>query len=179
VTTQTLARAWRALSLAGLALLSLAVASCNRAQEEALPAGSETAAESPPMAADTAAAEEAMPADHILVQHVLVGFAGSVPGKTITRTQAEAEKLANDLLARARAGEDFGALVQQYTDDQYPGIYGLANDGVAPAENEYPRNGMVKGFSDAAFRLRTGEVGVAVYDKATSPYGWHVIKRID
>lgn len=162
-----------------LAVTTLAAAGCNSNQAEG-PAGTpETAAGGATSAADTASAEETMPADHILVQHILVGFTGSVPGKTITRTQAEAEKLASDLLARAKAGEDFGALVQQYTDDAYPGIYGLANDGVTPGENEFPRGGMVKGFSDTAFSLRTNEVGIAAFDKTTSPYGWHVIKRVD
>lgn len=42
---------------------------------------------------------------HITVQHILIGFAGSVPGKGITRTQDEAKKLAYEVLARARKGE--------------------------------------------------------------------------
>ena len=178
---------WSAVALTfGLAFaLPAVLAGCTQqAGEEG--AGTETeemATETPmegeTMAADTTAKDEKFPADHILVQHVLVGFQGSVPGKNITRTQAEAEALARDILGRAQGGEDFGGLVQQYTDDAYPGIYGLSNTGVTPGANEYPRDGMVKGFSDVAFSLRTGEVGVANYDKQTSPYGWHVIKRVD
>jgi hypothetical protein len=123
--------------------------------------------------------------DHIEVQHVLIGFQGTIPGKTITRTQAEAEKLAKDVLDRARKGENFDTLVQQSTDDQFPGVYDLANKGVTPdkSKQEYPRDGMVAGFSDIAFSLSPGNVDVAAYqpDKAKpgySPFGWHIIKRL-
>ena len=120
------------------------------------------------------------PPEHIEVQHVLIGFQGSVPGKTVTRTKAEAEKLAQEVLDRARKGENMDALVQQYTDDQYPGVYDLANDGITPdpAKGEYKRSGMVKGFSDAAFGLSVGNVGISNYDPTLSPFGWHIIKRL-
>jgi hypothetical protein len=118
---------------------------------------------------------------HVEVQHVLVGFEGTVPGKAITRSQAEAESLAAVVLARANAGEDFAGLVEQYTDDQYPGIYFLANTGV-PADlqlPEYPRGTMVKAFGDVAFSLPVGAVGLATYDAQASPFGFHVIKRLE
>ena len=122
---------------------------------------------------------DTLPAGHIEVQHVLIGYVGSVPGKNITRSKTEAETLANDILKRARAGEDFGQLVQKYTDDQYPGIYRLADRGVTAEQGvEFPRDGMVKGFSDTAFSLKPGEVGIANYEAKASPYGWHVIKRL-
>ena len=130
------------------------------------------------LAASTMPTAPATPAEHIEVQHVLIGFEGKIPDKAVTRSQAEAEKLAAELLARARKGEDFDQLVQKYTDDQWPGIYGLANTGLTPAEGEFPRDGMVKGFSDIAFSLSPGNVDVAVYDPKASPYGWHIIKRI-
>lgn len=122
-----------------------------------------------------------LPAGHIEVQHVLIGFVGSVPGKGITRTQEEAKTLAYEVLARAKKGDDFGQLVQQNTDDQYPGIYRLADRGVQAdqAQGEYPRDGMVKGFSDVAFSLKQGEVGIADYGKPASPFGWHIIKRLE
>lgn len=116
--------------------------------------------------------------EHIQVQHILIGFTGSLPGKNITRTPEEARKLAYDLLERARKGEDFDAMVKQHTDDQHPGIYGMANRGVAPAQGEYPRDQMVGAFGDVGFRLKVGEVGVADHSQKTSPYGFHVIKRI-
>jgi hypothetical protein len=121
----------------------------------------------------------ATPPDHIEVQHVLIGFAGKIPGKNVTRTQAEADRLAHEILDRARKGEDFDQLVQKYTDDQWPGIYAMNNRGVAKLDpNEIDRDGMVKGFSDVAFRLSVGNVDMSNYDPNDSPYGWHIIKRI-
>jgi hypothetical protein len=117
-------------------------------------------------------------AAHITVQHILIGFVGTVPGKNITRTQDEARKLAYDLLAQAQGGADFDTLVRNNTDDQFPGTYAMANTGVAPAGDETPREGMVPAFGNVGFRLKVGEVGIADYDPQTSPFGYHVIKRI-
>jgi hypothetical protein len=116
--------------------------------------------------------------DHIQVQHILIGFTGSVPGKMIRRSKEEARTLAYQLLDQARAGGDFDALVRQHTDDSPPGIYGMSNRGVTPGKNEYPRDGMVPAFGNTGFPLQVGEVGIADYDPRNSPYGWHVVKRI-
>lgn len=145
--------------------------------------GMDTTAKSSGMdttAAPAAASQPALPAGHIEVQHVLIGFVGSVPGKNITRSQDEAKTLAYQILDRAKKGEDFGQLVQKYTDDQYPGIYRLADRGQTADQSipEYARDGMVKGFSDVAFSLKIGDVGISDYNKPNSPYGWHIIKRL-
>lgn len=116
--------------------------------------------------------------EHITIQHVLIGFTGSVPGKNITRTQDDAKKLAEEILARAKKGENFDELVKKYTDDAAPGIYSMANNGVTPAQGEYPRGRMVPAFGDAGFPLQVGEIGMASYDKTKSPYGWHIVKRL-
>ena len=117
-------------------------------------------------------------AERIQVQHILVGFRDSVPGKRITRSPEEARTLAYDLLRRAQGGADFDALVREFTDDSPPGVYAMANRGVRPAPGEFPREGMVPAFGNVGFRLKVGEHGVADYDQRTSPYGYHVIKRI-
>ena len=122
---------------------------------------------------------------HITVQHILVGFDGSVQGKSVTRSQAEAEALAKELLERARDGENFDRLVKEYTDDSAPGIYHLANQGQAsvihsakPDESVNPRHMMVPAFGDVGFPLQVGDVGVAEYNPQSSPFGWHIIKRL-
>lgn len=119
--------------------------------------------------------------ERIAVQHILIAFQGSIPEAKVTRTQAEAEALAKDIFARAQKGEDFDALVKQYTDDQYPGIYRLSNFSAAPdaSKQEYPRAKMVKSFGDVGFSLAVGGIGLAVYDLKDSKYGWHIIKRLE
>ena len=118
-------------------------------------------------------------ADHIKVQHILIGFAGKIPGKNVTRSQDEARALAAQILERAKKGEDFGQLVSQYTDDRAPGIYLIANRGVTPGDGEFSRDRMVPAFGNVGFSLAPGEIGMAEYDPASSPFGWHIIKRLE
>jgi len=123
----------------------------------------------------------AMEPDRVAVQHILISFKGSIPKPTVTRTKEEAQKLAEEVFKRAKQGEDFDALVKQYTDDEYPGIYRMSNTGITPdqSKQEYPRQGMVKGFGDVGFSLPVGGIGMAPYDPQKSKYGWHIIKRIE
>jgi hypothetical protein len=114
----------------------------------------------------------------IVVQHLLVSFKGKLPGKNVERSETQAKDLAEQLLARARGGEDFGALVKQYTDDQAPGLYTMVGIGQVPAAGEYSRDQMVPGFADTSFRLAVGEIGLCRYDGVKSPFGFHLIKRI-
>ena len=118
--------------------------------------------------------------NHVTVQHILVAFKGSIPKPTVTRTKGEAKTLAEEVFEKAKQGDDFDALVKQYTDDEYPGIYRMANKGIPPDESkqEYPRQGMIKGFGDVSFSLPVGGIGMAKYDSETSKYGWHIIKRV-
>jgi len=120
--------------------------------------------------------------ERVAVQHILIAFKGSLPDdQKVTRSKEEAEKLALQIFERAKAGEDFAAMVKMYTNDSYPGIYKMTNKGVIPdkSKQEYSRTGMVRAFGDVGFSLEIGGVGLAVYDPATSKYGWHIIKRLE
>jgi parvulin-like peptidyl-prolyl isomerase len=86
----------------------------------------------------------------------------------MTRTKAEARVRADEALARARAGENFGALVKEYSDE--PGA--AEREG---ALGRFPAHAMVKPFSDAAFRLQVGEIS----DIVESQFGYHVILRTE
>jgi parvulin-like peptidyl-prolyl isomerase len=160
------------MTLCAFALAAAMVAGCGKGQKS-----EETAQETTQEAAPAAAMEP----DYVTVQHILIGFEGSVPGKAITRTRDEADSLAHALFERAKSGEDFDAMVREFTDDQHPGIYKMANFG-KPADstqNVFARDGMVKAFGDASFPLPVGGVGLAVYDTAASKYGWHIVKRLE
>jgi foldase protein PrsA len=117
---------------------------------------------------------------NVTVQHVLIAFKSSIPKETVTRTQEEAEKLALEIFERAKKGEDFDSLVKEYTDDQYPGVYGMSNFNVEPDrdQEESSRSRMVKAFGDVSFKLSVNGIGLAEYDPEDCKYGWHIIKRI-
>jgi hypothetical protein len=158
---------------ATLVLLSLALLAPGCASK-----GGAKAAQTKEATVSTAQAKEP---EHIRVQHILIGFKGSVPGKNITRTVEEAKAIAYGLVDSAKAGVNYDDLVARHTDDSAPGIYGLANKGAVSAgpPKEYPRENMVPAFGDVGFKLQVGEIGVADYDARTSPYGYHVIKRVE
>lgn len=119
--------------------------------------------------------------DRITVQHCLIGFKGSVGDKPITRTEGEAKDLAIKLLAELKAGANFDEVIRTHTDDSPPGIYKMANKGIAldRASGEMGRGQMVPAFGDTGFPLEVGEYGLADYDKDKSPFGWHIVKRIE
>lgn len=117
--------------------------------------------------------------ERVVVQHFLIGFKGSVKGKKIERTKKEAGKLAEDLYQRALDGADFDALVKEHTNDSYPGILSITNEDAPMRGDSRTRGEFVYGFGDVAFKLEVGEIGIAYYGFSSSPYGWHVIKRLE
>ena len=165
-------------SAAALGLLLTTVA-CKSPASTAAPASSSPSVAAAAGSTPVPARPPAPAAEHIKLQHILISFSGKVPGKNITRTQDEARALAHQILERAKKGEDFDSLVRTYTDDRAPGIYGLANSGVTPGEGEFSRDRMVPAFGEVGFSLAPGEIGIAEYDPMKSPYGWHVIKRLE
>ena len=106
---------------------------------------------------------------NIEIQHILIGFQGAPRLRNVTRSKEEAKALAEKVYAEAVGGADFDALVKQHTNDSAPGIYPL---------DQQSRAGMVKSFGDVGWRLKVGEIGVAPWDAAASPFGWHIIKRL-
>lgn len=72
---------------------------------------------------------------------------------------------AEDVLKRARAGEDFAALAKQYSDD--PGSKEKGGD-----LGWFGHGQMVKQFEDAAFALKDNQIS----DIIETPFGYHIIK---
>lgn len=107
------------------------------------------------------------PPESVAAQHVLIAYRGAKnapPG--VKRTKAAAKTLADEVAAKAKAGSDFSALVQEYSED--PGT----KDRLGSVGKFTPEK-MVKPFSDAAFKLRVDEVSAPV----ETEFGFHVIKR--
>src|SRR6478735_1433513 len=150
--------------LGGLVLVG--VAGGLGAFTKAPPASEEGAAATPAAALGATPAAAAVPTA-IAASHFLVQYQGSQRAPaTITRTKEEAKKRAQEGLAKAKKGEDFAKLVGEYSDEP-----GAAQRG--GALGEFGPGQMVKPFSDAAFKLKVGQVS----DLVETNFGFHVIKR--
>ncbi len=98
---------------------------------------------------------------------MLVAYKGAKRAPAgVARSKADAKTRADEVAAKAKAGEDFTALVKTYSDDP-ESLSRLGSLG------KFNRDKLDKAFSDAAFGLRVGEVSGAV----ETPFGFHVIKR--
>jgi len=101
--------------------------------------------------------------EQVAVRHILI----SPAGPDAASDQA-ARRKAEDVLRRARAGEDFARLARLYSDDpptrDHGGEIGL-----------FGRGTMLEPFERASFALRPGEIS----DLVKTEVGYHIIKCID
>jgi parvulin-like peptidyl-prolyl isomerase len=97
------------------------------------------------------------------VRHILL----LTQGKTEAE-KAEARKKIEDILVKAKAGEDFAALAKQFSED--PG----SKDNGGLYEN-FGRGQMVKPFEDAAFSVPVGQISGVV----ETSYGYHILQVVD
>jgi parvulin-like peptidyl-prolyl isomerase len=116
----------------------------------------------------------------VVVQHCLIA-SEEADLLGVTRTPAEAERVAKTVYEKARGGAEFGDLVRLYSDDLgADGLYDISNFGVpAQRPDGIERNRVVKGIANAAFTMEPGGVALVPYDPEKSPLGWHVVKRIE
>ncbi len=107
------------------------------------------------------------------VRHILLLTEDPATGAPLSDDQKTAKKKQLDeILKRARAGEDFAALVKQYSEDteskEHGGEYTFARASADPA------HAMDPAFEAAAFSLTNNQIS----DIVTTPYGYHIIQLL-
>ena len=98
--------------------------------------------------------------EQIRASHILL--------KTEKKDEAAVRKVAESVLAKVKAGGDFAALAQQYSEDD-------SNKASGGDLDYFGRGKMVGAFEDAAWALSPGQVS----DLVKTEYGFHIIKLVD
>lgn len=113
--------------------------------------------------------------EQVHVRHILLLTKDEATGAPLPDDQIKAKKKQiDDILKRARSGEDFAKLAKQYSEDP-----GSKNNGgelppFARAKDD-PTHAMVTEFEAAAFSLTNNQIS----DVITTPYGYHIIQLLD
>jgi peptidyl-prolyl cis-trans isomerase C len=97
--------------------------------------------------------------EQVRASHILIKTEGMDEAK-----KAEAKKKIEDILKRARGGEDFATLAKTYTED--PGSKDTGG------EYTFPKGKMVPAFETAAFALEPNQIS----DVVETQFGYHIIK---
>lgn len=99
--------------------------------------------------------------EQILISHILIRTGGK-------HADAEAKKIAEDLLEKAKLGDDFKALASKHSEDSSSAVGG---------DLGWVKKGqMIKPFEKVAFALqKPGDIGALVKTK----YGYHIIKLFE
>ncbi len=121
----------------------------------------------PPAASGTTevASVAAAVSDKVSASHILLAYKGAERSEA-TRSDEEAEKLAEELLERLKKGEDFGKIASENSDCP-------SGKSASGSLGEFGRGMMAKEFEDAAYALEIGKISGVV----KSPFGYHIIRR--
>lgn len=87
---------------------------------------------------------------------------------SVVRTREQALAVAQEVLRRAKKGDDFARLAVEYSDEPNATSRG-------GSLGRFGKGQMVPAFEDAAFKLEVGQVSEIV----ETPFGFHIIQRTE
>lgn len=107
--------------------------------------------------------------DEVKASHILISTLDPKTNKPVSEAKKkEAKKKAEEVLEKAKSGEDFAKLAKEYSDDK-----GSAENG--GDLGFFSRGEMVPEFEKAAFSMDKDEIS----DLVESQFGYHIIKVTD
>jgi parvulin-like peptidyl-prolyl isomerase len=110
----------------------------------------------------------------VRASHVLIATRDKITGKPLSpELKLEKRRLAQKIVERARAGEDFAKLVKEFSDDA--GSKDRGGEYTFPRAKDDPRRAMAPEFEAAAFSMQPNQVS----DVVETSYGYHVIKTLE
>jgi peptidyl-prolyl cis-trans isomerase SurA len=100
-----------------------------------------------------------------MVEHIMAKF----PKNATDQDKANAKTKINEIYAKIKAGQNFEDLARQFSDDKQTSDKG-------GQLQPFKGGRLPKAFEDAAFALKNnGDISEPI----ESPFGWHIIKRVD
>lgn len=118
-----------------------------------------------PAPENASAAVQIHASDKVSASHILLAYKGA-ERSSATRSEEEAKKLADELLAKVRAGEDFGRLAEENSDCP-------SGKSAKGSLGEFGRGAMAKKFEEGTFALQIGEISPVI----KTAFGYHIIRR--
>lgn len=110
--------------------------------------------------------------NYIQVKHVLISTVDDQGNALTGDALAEKTALAEDVLAQAKAGEDFDSLIKTYGED--PGMTQSPEGYIMDKDGNTLTGTMIEEFNKGSWALEVNGVS----DLVKTSYGYHIIKRV-
>ncbi|MEM8883598.1 MAG: peptidylprolyl isomerase [Planctomycetota bacterium] len=122
----------------------------------------------------------------VIVERILISYRGNPFGIESRYSLEDAEALARRVYRRARSGEDFRKLRNDYSQDRTGPIgaalgpyivlnYGVKQAPTMPHVARMLREGLGHSFGDIAFQMAKDEIALVEYDERLYPAGFEIL----
>ena len=125
-------------------------------------------------------AKRRVPPRRVKVKQIVVRWSGAQGAQGVERDRDAAKKLARRLVGRARHGETLERIVATEAGAglKVDVLTVVGTPGTRRA-GEFSRADLPTALSELVFNLDVGEVGLCGFHEKESPFGWHVVLRVE